>query len=377
VCSAVTAGDRFPAEWQQWVDPHTGAQIVMLTSVPCINHAPYFLNQAWAFPHGRDVGAGANTERCLIITSYRDGGRPNLFACDERSGELLQLTDTGDVNPWSACVSRDGRQVFYGAGRELRVVEVATAKGSTVARSPGQGHVDTCSLSPDGSELVTAAFSGESVVHGRRNALVAIRTDGSGSQTLYETTQLIGHAQFSPNGAHILFSSDLPRLWLIDRDGTNAHPLRDQTRQEWLTHESFLTDDEIIFTHWPHALKAIRLDGSQERTIAAFNCWHPAARPDGRLIVCDTTLPDLGLVLVDPLTGARRVLCWPRASCQGTQWALPEPIWDGPTPEAAYGPQWTHPHPSFSPDGRSVTYTSDASGFPQVHLAAVSEAQLP
>jgi oligogalacturonide lyase len=374
----MAAGDRYPAEWRRWEDPATGAHITQLTSARCINHAPYFLNQAWAFPHGRDVDRDASgAESCLIVTSYRDGGGPNLFAVDERSGELLQLTDTGDVNPWSACVSRDGRSVFYGAGRELRVVEVKTARASTVAVCPGEGHVDTCSLSRDGAELVTAAFSGESVVHGRTNALVAMRTDGTGSRTLYETAQLIGHAQFSPDGAQVLFSSDLPRLWLIGRDGTDPHPLRDQTRQEWLTHESFLNDDEIIFTHWPRALKAIRRDGSGERTVAAFNCWHPAARPDGRLIVCDTALPDVGLVLIDPQTGERRVLCHPHASCQGTQWALPEPIWEGPTPEGAYGPQWTHPHPSFSPDGRKVVYTSDASGFPQVHVAVLGASCRP
>lgn len=362
----MSAGDRYPPERREYVEPETGTTVVQLTDAPCINHAPYFLNQAWAFPHEREGGDG-----CLVVTSYRDGGRPNLFAVDEASGEIVQLTDTGDVNPWSACVSRDGRQVYYGAGRELRVAEVATARSDLVGVSPGEGHVDTCSLSPDGAEIVTSAFSGESTVHGRRNALVTIRTDGSGSRTLYETEQLVGHAQFSPDGEQILFSSDLPRLWLIGRDGSGPHPLRGQTRQEWLTHESWLTDDEIIFTHWPHALKGIRRDGTGERTIAAFNCWHPTPSPDGRLIACDTTLPDVGLVLIDPNTGTRRPLCYPRASCRGYQWALPEPIWEGPTPEAAYGPQWTHPHPSFSPDGTKVVYTSDVSGYPQVYVAAL------
>ena len=73
-----------------------------------------------------------------------------------------------------------------------------------------------------------------------------------------------------------------------------ARPLRAQTPQEWITHEAWLSNDEIIFTYWPHALKAIRRDGSGERNVAAFNCWHPAPRRDGAQIVCDTTLPDRG-----------------------------------------------------------------------------------
>ena len=97
-------------------------------------------------------------------------------------------------------------------------------------------------------------------------------------------------------------------------------------------HEAWLTDDEIIFTHWPHALKAIQRDGTGERTVGAFNCWHPAPRRDGGLIVCDTTLPDVGLQLVEPATGSRRPLCYPRASSQGHQWKEPEPVWEGPVP---------------------------------------------
>ncbi|MYB77795.1 MAG: hypothetical protein F4X83_12055, partial [Chloroflexi bacterium] len=31
-----------------------------------------------------------------------------------------------------------------------------------------------------------------------------------------------------------------------------------------------------------------------------------------------------------------------------------------------------HPHPSFTPDGRGVVYTSDISGHAQVYLAFVS-----
>ena len=38
--------------------------------------------------------------------------------------------------------------------------------------------------------------------------------------------------------------------------------------------------------------------------------------------------------------------------------------------DTVYGPQWTHPHPSFSPSERWVVYASDVSGRPQVYAAA-------
>ncbi|MGH2356034.1 MAG: TolB family protein, partial [Chloroflexota bacterium] len=322
------------------------------------NHAPYFLNPAWA---------GAQRD-LLVITSYRTGG-PDLFAIRLPHGELLQLTDSGDISPWSACVSPDGRRVYFTAGRsggQLRVLDVDTLEETVLAELPPSSWLGNCSISPDGAEIALA------VSRGAVNALVAFRTDTGIARTLHETPALIAHAQWSPDGRRVLFASDLPRMWLVEADGTNARPLRPQTRREWLVHEAWLTNDEIIFTHWPRALKAIRPDGSGERTIAAFNCWHPAPRRDGTLIVCDTALPDVGLQLVDPASGARRTLCHPRASSKGSQWSQPEPIWEGPVPEAAYGPQWTHPHPSFTPDGHGVVYTSDVSGHPQVYLAHVA-----
>jgi hypothetical protein len=36
--------------------------------------------------------------------------------------------------------------------------------------------------------------------------------------------------------------------------------------------------------------------------------------------------------------------------------------------DTVYGPQWTHPHPSFSPDEKLAAYTSDVSGYPQVYV---------
>jgi oligogalacturonide lyase len=355
--SKVAIGTRLPAEKKVLRDERTGAVIWQLTDAPCVNHAPYFLNPAWAGPR-HDM---------LIITSYRDGS-PNLYGIQLPDGEIVQLTTRGDLSPWSACVSPDGRRVFYTGGAQLRAVEVGTFREEVLAEVPAASWLGNCSIRPDGREVLTATQ------RNGRHALLAVRTDGSGSRVIWEADRLIAHAQWSPDGRTILFASDLPRMWLIESDGTNPRPLRNQTRQEWITHESWRNNEEIIFTLWPHALKGMRRDGTGERTIAAFNCWHPAPSPDGKWVICDTTLPDIGLHLIDAVTGDHSPVCYPQASCKGTQWAEPEPIWEGSVWEEAYGPQWTHPHPAFSPDGRAVTYTSDRTGHPQVYLVFVDSA---
>ncbi|MFA0757324.1 MAG: hypothetical protein YPKNTGVA_002857, partial [Candidatus Fervidibacter sp.] len=41
--------------------------------------------------------------------------------------------------------------------------------------------------------------------------------------------------------------------------------------------------------------------------------------------------------------------------------------------DTVYGPQWTHPHPSWSADERWVIYDSDVSGTTQVYAVRLAE----
>jgi hypothetical protein len=140
---------------------------------------------------------------------------------------------------------------------------------------------------------------------------------------------------------------------------------------------------------WPYELRRFHRERRTFTLIAAFNAWHIAGSRDGRRVLCDTAHPDLGLQLVDVATGERRTLCHPQSSCQGSQWrrdryALAEDwaaaaaerertlSWMEMKADTVYGPQWTHPHPSFSPSERWVVYTSDATGHPQVYAVDLS-----
>jgi hypothetical protein len=127
---------------------------------------------------------------------------------------------------------------------------------------------------------------------------------------------------------------------------------------------------------------------TRERTrICEFNAWHITPNRDGSQVLCDTNHPDLGLFLVDSASGRRRQICLSQASNQGSQWktsryALAEDFararseaktgalsWMEVATDTVYGPQWTHPHPSFSADERMVVFCSDRSGYPQVYVA--------
>ena len=81
--------------------------------------------------------------------------------------------------------------------------------------------------------------------------------------------------------------------------------------------------------------------------------WHSSATPDGRWIVADTNWPNEGLKLVSVPDRSVRTLLHPG--------------------DSAGHPQWTHPHPCISPDGKLVLYNSDATGICQVYLARVPD----
>ncbi len=344
-------GDRFPSERKSLRDPRTGASILQLTDHPSINHNLYFLNPSCT-PDGKKI----------IFTSYRTG-EPNLFMADEETGQIVQLTQLDDMNPYSAVPANDNRRLFFSTREEVRAVDLETFDEEVLASFPGC-RVGNCNLSGDGSLIVTVVRSEG------KNEIAVVETDGSGARVVFETERAVGHVQFCrAEGNLILYSSDITqRMWLVRLDGTENRPLYLHDENEWITHESWLGQSyEVMFVHWPYALKGIDVRTEEVRIISDFNCWHPSSRPDGSLIVCDTVHPDIGLRLIDPKTGEHRPLCYPGSSCRGRQWTKTVPA-RGKVDEGTYGPQWTHPHPSFSPDGRKVIYTSDRTGHPQVYL---------
>ena len=134
------------------------------------------------------------------------------------------------------------------------------------------------------------------------------------------------------------------------------------------------------------------VSGCTVSTIAEFNAWHICPSRDGKIILCDTNCPDVGLQLVDVATGKRRTLCYPGSSNGGSQWAKGRYALKADFEEAArsgasslrdamswmemkadtvYGPQWTHPHPALSRSGRYATFTSDRTGHPQLYVVVI------
>jgi len=368
-------GSCWPSEYQRLSDDKTGAVVHQLTQHPSINHNLYFLNRSFT-PDGRTV----------ILTSYRDGD-PNLFELAFPDGQIRQLTEGPQLHPFSACLSQSGEAVYFTrAGSIWKLTR--TSLEETCLATFEHSQLGECNLSHTGEWLVTA-------IKQRGNSGIAVaRTDGSHQDVALRWPRTIIHPQFHPLDQQLIeFSSDpAPRMHLLDLQTGNVDCLHQHDNDEFVVHETFLgATPELVFTVWPFSLKRLHLGSREICEIAGFNAWHISPSADGKRILCDTNHPDVGIQIVYVATGTRRTICHPRSSNGGTQWktsryavasdwarAAEEQAersqslsWMEMKTDTVYGPQWTHPHPSWSPDEKQVIYTSDVSGTAQVYVAEI------
>jgi hypothetical protein len=239
-----------------------------------------------------------------------------------------------------------------------------------------------CSLGM-GGDWVTAAIK-----HGGTCGIVVGRSDGS-QWRMIPFPRTVIHPQFHPLDPNwIEFSGDpAPRMHRVRRDGSGLECLYEHGNDEFIVHETFLgSTGDLVFTVWPKALRRMDWTSREIRTTAEFNAWHITPNRAGTEVLCDTNHPDVGIFLIDAADGSRRPVCLSESSSQGTQWktsryALAEDFaaaqssaktgalsWMEVATDSVYGPQWTHPHPSFSADERRITFASDRTGTTQVYV---------
>lgn len=362
-------GSLYPSESRRFADARTGVTIRQVTDQPAIHHHPFFIVPAYDDAMAR-----------LIFVSHRSG-QPEIYAEERATGTLVQLTERAGIAEYSLAPSHDGRYVYFTAGTGGFRVHTETFKeehlldfGAIRLREAGMvaDAMGTTALSFD-DRYWALRFS----VDGQANLAVFDTASGDCQVILQRDT--IAHLMFCPDDSSLLYYAGplKDRVWVINRDGSGNRRLYQRQPGEWITHEVWLPGRrELAFVDWKRGIRAIQVDSGAQRRVASFNAWHASPNRAGSLMVADTNFPDIGIQLFNPRAGGGETvtLCYPGASNIGAHWGGPFPYEQGPIP--VYAPQHTHPHPSFSPDGNLVVYTSDCSGSAQIYEAEISETLL-
>ncbi len=372
----MSKGALSPSELIRLTDAATGTEVFQITSHPSINHATYFLQPSFT-PDGRT----------LLFISNRTGSWQLFAVTPYPDGPIRQLTAGPAIHPFSPALHPDGRRVFFVRAASIWVLDLDSLAETCVVDF-GSGSMGEPSLDATGEWLVAA------IKRDGQSGLAAGRADGS-SWSIIPFPRTVIHPQFHPREPEwIEFAGDpAPRMHRVRRDGAGLECLYHHDNDEFVVHETFLGHTgDVVFTVWPRAIKTMDWATRAQRTIRETNAWHITPNRAGTKVLYDTNHPDRGIFLVDVATGEEQLVCLSEASSGGTQWktsryALAEDFaaarsgaiasgtlsWMEAGTDTVYGPQWTHPHPSFSPDERHVVFASDRTGSTQVYVARIPD----
>jgi hypothetical protein len=368
--------ERPSCPWQQESVPagtcsESGAEVTQLTTAPLIHthiypEAPVFTPDSRFFVYARFQAADEPHEYWL---------------CEVGSWRLFRLTQESPVS--GPVVGADGEHLYYVSELRPRVIllirlhlaslrreELAVAEGLTRPYPLG-------TMSPDGRYYATRVFPAD----GTASILRFDVTTGE-ARVIHSHPEIFNaHMQWEPGrGRDILIQHNRggvldergrllhltgPQggtLYLIDAEGGNARPLaigtphspRIQGHQCWLgrTGKVLATLGGDFTRDGKKGNLVTIAEGDEAPTVVAGGPYfcHVSASPDGRFFICDEQ-PGGDVLVGSTETGRFRLLC--RSG-------------------SAFGaPQYTHPHPFLSPDGRYAFFNSIRTGVPQIYACRV------
>ncbi len=421
---------KYHPESRPFTDPRTGAQVRQITDHPSIHHHPFYYLPCMDDAMTRLFFVSHRTGRPEVWCELRATGelqqltdQPDLgewsvhpshdgrfvyytasqgaWRVATDSGKAECLLDFGGLAGRAAgmvgaamgttTVSHDDRYwavpVKMGKMHRFIVIDTTTGAHESILEAPTIGHPE---FHPSDNTLLRYAGS-------YKERIWVVNRDGSGNRLVYQRQPLakpnqyewIVHETWNPapnlvpehsQSSPALVARSRPpagnRLTIAgdasgERDG--EHGSVSSENSERCSKVPMAPRREIITANWPNGCIGIDIDTGATRPVCSFNAWHPSINRQGTLMCTDTNFPDIGLQLFDPRDGVGepRPLCFPEASSEGQHWDTDHCPYDDEDYQqgkwTVYAPQHTHPHPAFSPDARSVVFTSDHTGFAQVY----------
>jgi len=304
----------------------------------------YFRSRCWT--------PDAQTFLFWSMTRPKRNGALDLYRMNVDGTQFVQLTDGKLIG--NAALHPAGGLLYFTAGDSVYTIDIRSLaeKQAAVIRN---------ATPTDG----IGTFTND----GRRycfNVRMPDNTPGIGfCDTLTQKIRLISKVFNSPTFVQIepkegrLFhyigekTTDGFNLFVIDEEG---HAEQVIPIMNCNGHAAWLGPSGKFYSALSGDMRGIAVarPGAPESTMLATgppNFWHPGCDAAGNWIVSDTNAPDDGLQLICVDTGRYCRLAY-SASNHGHS-------------------QWSHPHPSVSPDAQYVVFNSTRTGIPHVYVAEI------
>lgn len=380
--------DKVQLSFTTFIDDESKNEVIRLTPTDVVCHRNYFYQKCFT-----------NDGAKVLFAGEFDTNR-NYYLLDLKTQIATQLTEGKGDNTFGGFLSPDDKFLFYVKNeRHLQKVNLETLEEQTIYSVPedwvGYG---TWVANSDCTDIVGIEISKkdweplstweifQAFYHKNPHCrLININIESGKADVILDQNVWLGHPIYRPfhddtiafchEGPHDLVDA---RMWLVNRDGSNEHKVREHLPGESCTHEFWIPDGSgLAYVSY--------IKGQQERFIRRFNpdlnqdevlmempaCSHLMSNYDGSLFVGDGTGSpvdvkdtsgykienDPWIYILDPKTKKAHQLVKHNSSWK---------VLNGDR-------QVTHPHPAFSPDNQYVFYSCDAEGEPALYLAKVPQ----
>jgi oligogalacturonide lyase len=369
-------------------DPDTGARVTRLTPLDVTCHRNYFYQKCFSNDGSKLLFAGG--------FDHPTGKDWNYHLLNLQNQVALQLTDQPGENTFGGFLSPDDKYLYF-VRQERRLIRLSLADlseevvytvpegwvgyGTWVSNSACTKMVGIEIHADDWFPLNTWQKFNEMFHQKPRCRLFSVDLATGERRVILEQRGWLGHPQYRPfddntvaychEGPHDLIDA---RMWFINEDGTNRRCGKEHAPGESCTHEFWVPDGSamiyVSYKHeaperWIYSLDPVTLEN--KLLTAMPQCSHLMSNHDGSLIVGDGCGPATG----DASASNEMLTGDPYLHLFDLKAGTTRPIARHDSSWGVYkdSRQVTHPHPSFTPDGKQVLYSCDAEGEPALYLA--------
>ena len=367
------SGRIYPSEHVVVDDTTSGAKLIYVTSNNSDDINLYFDYNCWF----KDLSA-------MFFISNRNGAN-ELFAYVPKTGELICVSPEGKKkNYWLATVDFETHVVYVRDSESIYQWNIAIEFNSDstkvqnvkveerVIASAPEGVKFTSALTQSANlKLLSTSVAYNDDPNHKEILSVDILSGKLETLMSFQTDTAITHVQFNKyNQNYLRFSRDVPRnigihrMWVVDiRKPGKAKKIYLQEPQESVTHEDWWVNDQLTFCSGyrddQYHVKVINIHDQNARIIGAgawwesgtpkelaeYNWWHASGSRDGKWVAADNWHGHIAIT--DGRTSHLRFLT---------------------KNHRTYG-KGQHPHVGWAPDSKSVEFTTNARGNPDVCIA--------